>query len=136
MGNYPIALQTLNRLESSSKFVKFIKGVRVSSHTLESLLIQPIQRLPRYILLLQELCKHTWKQHPDWETLFQALDKMKDVTQVGDARCFASLPVDSLLFCMRAACLASFASISPLFRLSFLLCLLVCSLFLKVCALC
>jgi len=81
VGNYPIALQTLNRLESSSKFVKFIKGVRVSSHTLESLLIQPIQRLPRYILLLQELCKHTWKQHPDWETLFQALDKMKDVTQ-------------------------------------------------------
>lgn len=43
---------------------------------LESFLIMPIQRLPRYILLLKELQKYTHSQHPDYEHIAAALEVM------------------------------------------------------------
>jgi len=46
---------------------------------LTSYLIMPIQRLPRYVLLLQELVNHTRTDHPDYQNLKSALDKMQDV---------------------------------------------------------
>jgi RhoGEF domain len=36
------------------------------SLTLQNLLIAPVQRIPRYILLLCDLCKHTAPTHPDF----------------------------------------------------------------------
>lgn len=45
---------------------------------LESLLIQPIQRVPRYVLLLAELVKNTWEFHPDYSTLTEVLGKIKE----------------------------------------------------------
>jgi len=44
---------------------------------LDSYLILPIQRIPRYVLLLQELVKHTWKDHADYQKLCEAWDKMQ-----------------------------------------------------------
>ncbi len=67
----------------------------------ESLLITPVQRIPRYNLLLQDLIKNTSKDHPDYgnspkrfvhhsfpsayqfpslDTLCKALDIMKEVS--------------------------------------------------------
>lgn len=43
------------------------------------LLILPIQRLPRYTLLLKELLKYTQEDHRDYPALSEAFDKMKDV---------------------------------------------------------
>lgn len=40
---------------------------------ISSLIIQPVQRIPRYRLLLQELIKYTDKDHPDYEPLTTAL---------------------------------------------------------------
>jgi hypothetical protein len=48
---------------------------------LESMLIQPVQRLPRYKLLLQELFKNTWDTHPDYADLTRALTKISGVTE-------------------------------------------------------
>ena len=36
---------------------------------LESYLIMPIQRIPRYNLLLEDLVMHTWPEHPDYDAV-------------------------------------------------------------------
>jgi hypothetical protein len=46
---------------------------------LGSFLIQPVQRIPRYILLLRELIKHTWSGHPDVADCRKALREMEDM---------------------------------------------------------
>ncbi|CAM9738706.1 unnamed protein product, partial [Chrysoparadoxa australica] len=43
---------------------------------LRSFLIQPVQRVPRYKLLLSELLKHTKDSHPDWVNLNVALTEI------------------------------------------------------------
>jgi len=45
-------------------FVKDIIGI-VDTYELSSLLIQPIQRIPRYALLLKDLISNTSSEHPD-----------------------------------------------------------------------
>lgn len=50
-------------------------------HTLRSLLIMPVQRIPRYNLLLQELLKETPDSHPDFANLTDALDSMRKVAE-------------------------------------------------------
>eukprot|EP01087_Luapelamoeba_hula_P017914 TRINITY_DN569_c1_g1_i1.p1 TRINITY_DN569_c1_g1~~TRINITY_DN569_c1_g1_i1.p1 ORF type:complete len:808 (-),score=160.74 TRINITY_DN569_c1_g1_i1:172-2595(-) len=42
--------------------------------SLSSYLITPIQRIPRYQLLLKDLLKHTWSDHPDFDDITLALD--------------------------------------------------------------
>ncbi len=44
---------------------------------LEALLIMPVQRVPRYILLLQDMLKYTSESHDDHESLKQALAFIK-----------------------------------------------------------
>eukprot|EP01137_Pigoraptor_chileana_P024156 Opistho-2@91626 len=48
---------------------------------LSDLLIQPVQRIPRYILLLKELSKRTPVIHPDSVRLDEAIAKMSEITQ-------------------------------------------------------
>lgn len=45
---------------------------------LRSLLITPVQRVPRYKLLFQELLKHTPDWHPDFEALLNAVAAAHD----------------------------------------------------------
>eukprot|EP01114_Cavostelium_apophysatum_P015268 TRINITY_DN4122_c0_g1_i4.p1 TRINITY_DN4122_c0_g1~~TRINITY_DN4122_c0_g1_i4.p1 ORF type:complete len:945 (+),score=286.26 TRINITY_DN4122_c0_g1_i4:179-3013(+) len=49
---------------------------------LQSLLITPVQRIPRYSLLLKELLKLTTPSHPDYENVSKALEKIKEVTDL------------------------------------------------------
>eukprot|EP00494_Astrolonche_serrata_P006217 UN06234 len=44
---------------------KFLKGKK----SLEMHLLQPVQRPPRYLLLLRQIRKKTSKEHPQWTTL-------------------------------------------------------------------
>jgi len=44
-----------------------------------SLLIMPVQRIPRYVLLLKALIDHTHKDDPDMNNLQSAYKKMMDV---------------------------------------------------------
>lgn len=39
---------------------------------LASFLIMPVQRIPRYNLLLTDMFKNTWAEHPDYENLKKA----------------------------------------------------------------
>lgn len=49
------------------------------NETLESFLITPVQRIPRYNLLIKEIVKYTWPNHPDYEDLLAAMDKIKEI---------------------------------------------------------
>ncbi|EMS12143.1 Rho/RAC guanine nucleotide exchange factor, putative [Entamoeba histolytica HM-3:IMSS] len=51
---------------------------------MSSYLIMPIQRLPRYVLLLNELKKHTWNDHPDANNLVEMVSLIKKVTTTID----------------------------------------------------
>ena len=46
---------------------------------LPSLLIMPVQRVPRYELLLRDLCHHTSTVHPDFDTLQKCLNEVQKV---------------------------------------------------------
>ena len=64
------------RLENI-KFESFLKAHEFTNSMLmlniESLLVTPVQRIPRYVLLLQDLVKHTPKWHKDAEEVETAL---------------------------------------------------------------
>lgn len=44
--------------------------------TLDDLLIKPVQRIPRYVLFIKDLLKHTASTHPDHAPLQQALGEL------------------------------------------------------------
>lgn len=44
-----------------------------------SLMVTPIQRIPRYVLLLKDLLAHTPVSHPDYDKLSTVLPKMEEV---------------------------------------------------------
>ena len=46
---------------------------------LTSYLIAPVQRIPRYVMLLEDLLKYTPQEHEDAEDLRAAVDKMREV---------------------------------------------------------
>ncbi|CAD8056096.1 unnamed protein product [Paramecium primaurelia] len=62
----------LNNLEEACVF----KG-----GDLNSFLIKPVQRLPRYSLLITSVVKYTWKDHPDYQDLQKTLNQFASVTQ-------------------------------------------------------
>ncbi|PRP85909.1 hypothetical protein PROFUN_06031 [Planoprotostelium fungivorum] len=43
------------------------------------IIIRPVQRIPRYKLLLTDLVKHTWKSHIDFVELHKAIDHLNKV---------------------------------------------------------
>lgn len=55
------------------------KGTEASGNTLQSFLILPIQRIPRYVLLLTELLKNTPDTHPDFHEITEAIPHVKNV---------------------------------------------------------
>ena len=46
---------------------------------LEDLLIMPVQRIPRYVLLLRDIIKSTWSEHNDWDGLHSALQMLEGI---------------------------------------------------------
>jgi CRP-like cAMP-binding protein len=53
---------------------------------LESLLILPVQRIPRYILLLRDLHRHTPPSHPDYAAIGIACDRISAVAATMNER--------------------------------------------------
>jgi len=67
----------------NSRFREYLEKCQMNKAsnnlTLQSFLIQPVQRVPRYILLLQDLSKHTSEDHPDARLLGRAIEKTLQV---------------------------------------------------------
>ncbi|EGG18557.1 pleckstrin domain-containing protein [Cavenderia fasciculata] len=80
--NFDFSLQRIEACSKDIKFTSFIKQAEektVPRSRLESLLITPVQRIPRYVLLLQDLLKHTESSHPDFTHISEGLDIIKKV---------------------------------------------------------
>jgi len=77
------AVDTLKKLSTKGdKFQEFLRESMKNANSrldLSSYLIMPVQRLPRYALLLKELIKFTEPTHVDYENLNDAHDKVKEV---------------------------------------------------------
>jgi len=67
----------VGRQEPFRKLMQVVFGV-VDATLLEGLLVTPIQRVPRYQLLLQQLLKYTWETHPDYTNIKTSLDNIKE----------------------------------------------------------
>ncbi|OHS97030.1 hypothetical protein TRFO_36813 [Tritrichomonas foetus] len=68
-------------IKNNPKLIEIVnKNPDYTHRIFDAYLITPIQRLPRYILLLRELMKYTPKSHPDYEDLSIAMKKINAVT--------------------------------------------------------
>ncbi|KNE64709.1 hypothetical protein AMAG_10059 [Allomyces macrogynus ATCC 38327] len=83
---YPHALETLNRLRTGpvrqyGEFQRLIQAAHASPEfkglDITSFMILPIQRIPRYILLLEQLVHYTDEHHPDYEGLSQCVKELR-----------------------------------------------------------
>ena len=89
------AIDCVGRLEQTSPpFAAFLEEQRdvTDGHGLADFLIQPIQRVPRYRMLLEELLKHTPEDHADHPKCVGALDQIKHIaTELNEAKRTAEL---------------------------------------------
>eukprot|EP01125_Pyxidicula_operculata_P004908 TRINITY_DN1817_c0_g1_i2.p1 TRINITY_DN1817_c0_g1~~TRINITY_DN1817_c0_g1_i2.p1 ORF type:complete len:764 (+),score=191.86 TRINITY_DN1817_c0_g1_i2:34-2325(+) len=83
VNNYENAIQTLNTLRKSTKFQSFLKKQSNLPETnklqIDSFQIMPIQRIPRYELLLRDLLKQMEDDHPHHASLSNALDHVSKI---------------------------------------------------------
>jgi len=89
IGDYDTARQTLAEVEANARFAAFVEGVEertresLKNQKLGSLMIMPVQRIPRYELLLRELVKVKRKLGEDeWmDELESCMDAVKEVAE-------------------------------------------------------
>eukprot|EP01117_Protostelium_nocturnum_P003411 TRINITY_DN1442_c0_g1_i1.p1 TRINITY_DN1442_c0_g1~~TRINITY_DN1442_c0_g1_i1.p1 ORF type:complete len:806 (+),score=343.01 TRINITY_DN1442_c0_g1_i1:243-2660(+) len=82
--NFNHSLDTIHGIRKNKAWEKFLVDVKLANPDLNrldlpSLLIMPVQRVPRYNLLLKDLLKHTWKDHPDYKPLEEATERIDQV---------------------------------------------------------
>jgi len=84
VNNYEFSSKTINKFKTENeKFQRFIQRVNDTNQTfrIHNTLITPIQRVPRYILLLTDLLKKTDKDHPDYKNIENALNSIEDIAK-------------------------------------------------------
>lgn len=84
VNDYPTSQKlVLNLRRTNKRFIEFLKLYEFTdvmlNQNIESLLVVPVQRIPRYVLLLQDLVKHTPSDHADAEGTKAALSLIKDL---------------------------------------------------------
>lgn len=83
VSNYTVALRTLEQCKKDDTFDELLTDLELN-HKLKNMpltgfLIMPVQRIPRYLLLLKELLKYTPESHVDFKDLVIAYDKITSV---------------------------------------------------------
>lgn len=81
VGNYGRMVSTLNIMRSNDEFQKFLseQRTRYGGQSMMSYLIMPVQRIPRYVLLLRELKKYTRPEEEDFTPVCMALVKLRSI---------------------------------------------------------
>jgi len=74
-------------INNNKKFSKAVVEFESEHEPLTSLIVMPVQRLPKYILLLTEILKYTPEWHKDHKNLKLAIEKMKDAAKQSDMKC-------------------------------------------------
>ena len=94
VNNFDASVDTIKKLKTEphhQQFLAFLESAqkepRCEGLNLESLLIMPVQRIPRYILLVKELLKHTTQESPDHAKLTSALERISKIaTEINTAK--------------------------------------------------
>lgn len=85
VNNYNNSVNTLQEISQIPEVAQALQECRNRKETggmeIQSYLIMPIQRIPRYVLLLTDLFNSTPEGHKDYDDLSQALKKMMDVAK-------------------------------------------------------
>jgi hypothetical protein len=69
-------------LSTNAKFARFCKvNDKIIGHSLDSLQIEPVQRLTRYVLLLRECHKALPEDHSERTSLIEAIQKLQQVCE-------------------------------------------------------
>eukprot|EP01135_Chromosphaera_perkinsii_P004814 Nk52_evm45s296 gene=Nk52_evmTU45s296 len=82
ISNFEMACDCLNEAKSNPAFKRFLdekKQFHNMKESLNDLLIAPVQRIPRYELLIQQLIKYTPLAHPDHAHLQRALNTVTNI---------------------------------------------------------
>lgn len=74
--------KSLKRLPVSDFLTTACRHPDCNQPDLQSFLIQPVQRLPRIVLLLNDLLKHTPSDHPDFSNAKTSLSKIKELLDI------------------------------------------------------
>ena len=73
--------------DTKEKFVK-AKGALEKSFkskkALSNLLIVPVQRIPRYKMLLTDIARNTWEDHEDYQNLMHVVDRIENIATKAD----------------------------------------------------
>lgn len=81
--NYGASMSSLQKCCKDPRFSTLLRQLesdpRCKNGSLQSFLITPIQRIPRYMLLLKELLKCTLPIHPDFEQLTRSLEQIQQI---------------------------------------------------------
>jgi hypothetical protein len=85
INGYPKANEAYHKIVKDEPLSQFLGNLRKNDpqfkgSDLSSLLIQPIQRLPRYGLLLETLVKNTPEFHYDYQSLMESYTLIKGIT--------------------------------------------------------
>lgn len=92
LNGYERIIDAINQLQKNKKFVAALNEVRAQLRQdggleLMSYMIMPVQRVPRYVLLLNELLKHTVETDEEHKHLVEALNEIKGVaTAINDGK--------------------------------------------------
>jgi RhoGEF domain len=85
VSKYDRAIAVMGKHSSNKKFHSFLNKQRsdpdCAGLDLMSYLIMPVQRLPRYELLLAEILKHTQEEDASYARISEALDKVRQIAQ-------------------------------------------------------
>ncbi|ODM89251.1 Rho guanine nucleotide exchange factor 10 [Orchesella cincta] len=90
INNFGTAMETA-KLEARRKsaFAEFLKVKQMTAHdrlSLFGLMVKPVQRFPQFILLLQDLLKHTPRDHHDRMSLQLALTQLESLAAMLNER--------------------------------------------------
>ncbi|PRP74676.1 hypothetical protein PROFUN_03598 [Planoprotostelium fungivorum] len=80
---HDLTIRKLRKLDKKSSWQAFQQEMKEQPGSLKGdlsfYLIQPVQRMPRYELLLKDLIKHTNENHPDYKNLKDALQSINEL---------------------------------------------------------
>lgn len=82
VNNYDEAIEILTKLEEKPQFAEFLKKLtnsELKGMKIYSYLIMPVQRIPRYIMMLDDLAKRTPTDHPDHAPLRNTVTKISEI---------------------------------------------------------
>ncbi|KAH3722826.1 protein piccolo [Pelomyxa schiedti] len=84
LGNHHVAINTMAKLTKKNEKYVAIAGVNRDSEgkDLAAYLITPVQRIPRYLLLLKDYLKHLPLDHPDYSTTSNVVDQFAKLAEL------------------------------------------------------